>query len=165
MAKKFKDGREIKAFVKKHRILSRWHSELQNVPILYVFKDEMKSCGRRILASIKKASAFENWLTDKELILTVNLSTWQRLTDEQKIALLDHEFLHVEVDDKGKLKLRHHDLEEFNAIVKRHGFWKNDVRMFAEQCTLFAKKDVRGQLESVPADVAYRKGDAVTSPA
>ena len=136
MARSYKEGREIEVFTKKHRILSRWHPELQNIPILYVFVDEMKSRGRAVMAKIKKATAFENWLTDKEIILMVNLSIWQRLDEASKVALIDHEFMHIDVDEKGRISLRHHDLEEFNAIVKRHGLWTGDVKAFAEQCNL-----------------------------
>lgn len=53
---KFGDGTELKAFVKRHRIISRWHTDLQNFKVFYAFVDKMSLRNRTILASIKKAS-------------------------------------------------------------------------------------------------------------
>ena len=43
----------------------------------------------------------------------------------------------------GELFLVSHDLEEFNAVVRRHGPWREDVRAFAEQLTVVGGQDNR----------------------
>lgn len=53
------------------------------------------------------------------------------LTDAQRIALIDHELCHCEVDDDGNLYARPHSIEEFTEIIERHGLWKGDVKEFA----------------------------------
>jgi hypothetical protein len=60
----------------------------------------------------------------------------KELTAAQQQALVDHELMHCEpqLDDGGnwKLVIRGHDLEEFNAIVERHGLWQPDVEAMAK---------------------------------
>ena len=97
----------------------------------------MESKGKTVLANIKKASAVDLCLIDAELIVRVNMDAWKRLTEAQQRALIDHELCHAttELDKQGEvnLKMVGHDVEEFSAIVERHGLWKGDLRDFLEQ--------------------------------
>src|SRR6185503_11644455 len=66
-----------------------------------------------------------------------------RVTPEQRRALLDHELCHGArqhdakgepvYDERGRpvYRLRKHDIEEFTAIVSRHGCYKADLENFA----------------------------------
>lgn len=68
------------------------------------------------------------------------------MTDEQRIALLDHELCHAApmlddrtqeqvVDERGRKVWRmvKHDIEEFGAIVQRHGLYKADLEKFGAE--------------------------------
>ncbi len=61
---------------------------------------------------------------------------WEYLDDAQRYALLDHELCHciIEENEDGDevMAMVGHDLEEFRAIVQRHGLWLDDVKSFAE---------------------------------
>lgn len=89
---------------------------------------------------------------DYKFVLEFDREVWDQLTLDQQEALVDHELCHCGKDEKG-CYMRQHDLEEFRQIVDRHGFWKDDVRLFAESCQpLFegdeprpAKKTGRGR--------------------
>lgn len=77
---------------------------------------------------------------DKFFVIDIALDTWGYddddghrigLSDAQRVALVDHELCHCAVHE-GNLKMRAHSIEEFSAIVRRHGLWKPDVEWFAE---------------------------------
>lgn len=61
---------------------------------------------------------------------------WQRMTAEQKEALVFHEAMHVDLvqdgeeDDAWSFKLKTHDLECFAAEVERYGLWTQDLQHF-----------------------------------
>ena len=53
-----------------------------------------------------------------------------RLNHAQRLALLDHELCHVMGDTDTGFTMRDHDIEEFNAVIERHGAWSRDVVEF-----------------------------------
>lgn len=76
----------------------------------------------------------------KFFVIDIALDTWGYddgdghrvgLTDAQRLALVDHELCHCAVYE-GNLKMRAHSIEEFSAIINRHGLWKPDLEWFAE---------------------------------
>jgi predicted metallopeptidase len=77
---------------------------------------------------------------DGDYILTLHGEKWGQLSEKQRRALVDHELYHMVKQKKknreGKIriqwKLRHHDIEEFGAIVKRYGLWEPGLVMFAK---------------------------------
>jgi hypothetical protein len=89
---------------------------------------------------------------DAEILVDADL--WEEASDPERVALLDHELHHLEVqrDDDGhpksddcgrpKLKMRHHDHDFgwFDAIARRHG----DASYEVKQAKAFA--DQNGQL-------------------
>jgi|CXWL01.1.fsa_nt_gi DNA segregation ATPase FtsK/SpoIIIE-like protein len=74
---------------------------------------------------------------------------WRNLMESQRLALVDHELCHciIELDERNNpvLRLVGHDIEEFNAIVARHGLWMPHEEAFVksirtEQNSLFEPK-------------------------
>ena len=143
-------------------LIAQWHEHLTNTDIVYLAVDEMKSRRRETWAKIRKANPVESCLADADLILVVNEGIWQQLNLAQRIALLDHEFCHVVWDaESGKLVMRDHDLEEFACIVKRHGAWRDSIKLFGEQLELFDPATLDQSLnvlgsESVKATLSYK---------
>ena len=83
------------------------------------------------------------------------------MTNREKLALVDHEFEHVkEAQNKhGEtfLKMVGHDLEEFSAIVQRHGLWDADLKRFFEeiaQLDLFSDDGAVAQLVDAATEKA-----------
>jgi hypothetical protein len=122
--------------------VTAWHPDLKRAHILGVGRPKaQKSKGKLVWASLKKASPLERVLYDDALdfILVVALDTWTPLPMPQRRALIDHELCHGTWDPgdeekgiAGDWKLVAHDLEEFDAVVKRHGAWKGDVLRFLQ---------------------------------
>lgn len=128
------------------RLVRTTHEHLLGVRIDYVFRSEAaKSMGRIVLGRARKITGLNAFLAaddvdetpvDPEPFFVIELAEdcWRALTDDQRDALVDHELSHcwAEINDNGERKLstRGHDLEEFVAIVHRHGLWKSDVERF-----------------------------------
>jgi predicted metallopeptidase len=131
------------------KLIAEHHPHLADVKIRYVFRDEAaKSRGRTVLGKARKISGLNAHLVglvgrnhvDGEVdffVIEVASDTWRQLDDKQRVALVDHELCHLNIEEPEdatkdrKLVLRGHDLEEFTEIVQRHGLWKPDVDEFA----------------------------------
>jgi hypothetical protein len=58
---------------------------------------------------------------------------WADMAEDGKKALIDHELCHCGIDpETGNLGLIDHDVQEFTAIIERHGIWKPDLAKFAK---------------------------------
>ncbi|MBD3784576.1 MAG: hypothetical protein IE926_16775 [Micrococcales bacterium] len=119
------------------------HEDLVHARILYVFRDKHAlSRGHAILGKARKVAGLTQFLVDDEsidaplFVLEFPRDLWKEMTDQQRRALVDHELSHlaVERNDDGIWvgRTRGHDVEEFLAIVKRHGLWKADVQALAK---------------------------------
>lgn len=129
------------------------HKALADVPIFYVFKPEAtKSKGKLVLGKARLIGGLNAYLIQDEnpdaaavCVVEIAENTWNRMTDPQRRALVDHELCHFTVepgddDNPATVKLKGHDLEEFASVVERHGFWRSDIASFgskiAEQLSL-----------------------------
>lgn len=106
-----------------------------------VYRDKAtRSKGRVQLGKARKVSGLNAFLANPEsvqrdlFVIEIAEDCWDRLTDDQQLALVDHELAHcrVEYDDVGtpQLSVVGHDLEEFEQIIRRHGLWQSDVASF-----------------------------------
>lgn len=154
-----KEGQEIHKLVTE--LVREHHDHLRNASIAYCWMIGNKGDkdGRLILGKMKKASELDRELHAWDLCLLLNRETWRVFSIEQKRALVDHELCHADLnlgkdgepveDPHGKktYRIRKHDIEEFAAVVRRHGIYKADLERFAEaleqgrQQQLFRKKD------------------------
>jgi hypothetical protein len=122
------------------------HGELQEARIALAWCTSWKpdADGHVRLGQMKKAGDLDRELHDYDAVILLRRAFWHddRVTAAQKRALLDHELCHLRVktdkdgilerDESGRVvyRVRKHDLEEFNEIVKRHGMWKADIEAF-----------------------------------
>ena len=116
-------------------IIPKFHEELAEADIAYLFVTDIKAKGKVCFAKMKKASEVERNFGDVDYVMIVNRVEWKGFSDDQRRALVDHELCHclVETGEDGELKfkIRGHDLEEFKEIVERHGMWQPDIEAFA----------------------------------
>ena len=131
---KYKKADEVHKVAAK--VIDKWHSELAEAKIVYLFKDvkEWESKGKVVLAKTSKAPEQWQYLTDFDFVIVVNKKYWDVAPDEFREALIDHELCHIvkEEDVKGnpKWNVANHDVEEFSGVVLRHGLWKSDLERF-----------------------------------
>ena len=97
--------------------------------------------GYQALATIKQLSLKDRVAGRGDVELLVDGEAWSKMTKKRRIALLDHEFFHLEVqrdadnqvksDDIGRplFKMRKHDIQIgwFDAIVQRHGDYSQEA--------------------------------------
>lgn len=142
------------------RLIPRYHSHLLSwaEEIRYVFRNEAQvSKGRTVWGKAHKIAGLPCYLATNApgdlnafddvppppadmFVMEIAADIWERLTDKQKEALVDHELMHftIEMDDNVGLVrgIRGHDVEEFREVVERHGAWKPDLAEFAEALQL-----------------------------
>lgn len=138
--------------------------------------------GNLVLGRCIKASDLQRELVDWDFVILLNREVWEDadFTVDKKKALLDHELCHAQVaeddegpkiDERGRKvwRIRKHDIEEFRAIVARHGCYKRDLERFAEvliarkQSTLFNRKEVDDTTVSI--GIPNQDGDVEYTPA
>jgi predicted metallopeptidase len=127
------------------------HLERPDVTIRCVFRDTVaKSRGRMVLGKARKISGPNAHLVGLVrrddlgddpadfFVIEVPAEPWQHMSEAQRVALVDHELSHFYValpedpEEPRKLVMVSHDLEEFHAVVARHGLWRPDLKALAK---------------------------------
>lgn len=140
------------------------HLDRHDVEVRCVFRDPpAKARGKIVLGKASKISGLNAHLVGLArcddlgdqppdfFCVQIAHQVWQALTGAQRVALVDHELSHLYVaipddpEQDRKLVLLGHDLEEFAAVVERHGLWRPDLRTFAK---------VASEQMALPLDVA-----------
>lgn len=136
------------------------HIQLRNRAIAYLFVEKMGEGVRTKLGTAAKASHKIRLLAKVDFIITLNHAAYQILTTSQRIALIDHELMHCDVDQETMQAIVvPHDIEEFGSVVRRWGLWKPDLRAFAR----VAADALQGELFGWTAEVLPPKAEAVSS--
>ncbi len=65
-----------------------------------------------------------------DFVIEIKELYWDRLSLEQQAAVVDHELCHLRRDGDGWY-LADHDVQEFRAVVERHGLYISDLEEFA----------------------------------
>lgn len=127
--------------------MRKFHSDIDEAAIALAWRKNLKpdSDGHLVLGKCVKISDLQKEFAQYDFIILLNREVWEdsEFTEEKKRALIDHELCHaaaVSDDDGAKYDERHrrvfrtrkHDIEEFYAIVHRHGCYKRDLELFAE---------------------------------
>jgi hypothetical protein len=114
-------------------IIQEHHSHLVEANIKYLFRTGAWEAKKRdTWGQAKKVGKEVNFLTGYDFIVTIHRDVWEQLSPEHKQALLDHELQHCSAgtDDAGNKVwyIQGHDVEDFHAIIRRHGFWSPALR-------------------------------------
>src|SRR6185437_8887453 len=125
-------------------LINAFHPQLKTRRLAYLWVERMSQGSDRIkLGVAAKASAKLHLLADVHFVLTFNLTAWQDLTMEQKVALVDHELQHCDVDGETNQPIMVAlDIEEFSVIVSRYGLWKSYLKQFGNA----VRKALQGDL-------------------
>ena len=145
------------------------HSDLRDARIALAWATGWRPDpeGHLRLGQARKAAEVDRQLHDHDLVILLNPNAWTRVdwTDRQRAAILDHELCHfaakrdkksgeIVEDEKGRTVYRivKHDIEEFQAVVRRHGCWHGQLELMAK--TAMQRADaplLEPQHEEVPA--------------
>lgn len=148
------------------------HRHLRDSAIRYLLRTggEWKKGGKECWSSSTILSgATQHVASNVDVILIVNAEVWEALRVPQRTALIDHELSHLEpqVTSAGDivtnpatgrplLRTVAHDVEEFAAVIERHGLWRPDLEMVggivrARAVSMFEDGAAEAEAES-PAD-------------
>jgi hypothetical protein len=114
-------------------LIQEHHGHLIEADIKYLFRTgnwEVKK--RETWGQAKKVGKEVNFLTGYDFIIIIHQAVWEQLNDKEKRALLDHELQHCSAgtDAAGNKiwYIQGHDVEDFYAIIRRHGLWSKMLR-------------------------------------
>ena len=114
-----------------------WFPDLRGAKILLVFDNQQaRNKGKVVLASIRKASDLQKYLTVEgksksitgyDYILTLDKVAWRRAGKENRIRIIRHELRHTEIrmSSTNPWGLRGHSIEDFYSEIKLN---KHDPR-------------------------------------
>src|SRR5213075_2971413 len=119
------------------KIITSFHPHLRGTRVEFVFRSQAQKVGGKMrLGSAKKMTGAEALLSTPDVLdddaatsegldyflVTIAHDLWQHLDDDQRVALVDHELCHCEIetdeDGEPQLSLKAHDVEEFAAVVE-----------------------------------------------
>lgn len=113
-------------------LIAEFHEPLQGANIGFIFRETWEtSGGKRVLGKASKVSPSDKVFSNLDFKIWIAGDYWLgEATELQRRALLDHELCHCTFDeDTETWKLRSHDIEEFQEIINRYGFWSDNLRM------------------------------------
>ena len=97
-----------------------------NIKLVFDTKKRM-SKGNVVLSSIELANEKVRFLTTDndnpegyDYIMVIDIVAWEYASDEDKRRLVSHELNHIFIDEKGKLKIVGHDINDFSAEIQRN---------------------------------------------
>lgn len=116
-------------------LIRQYHQHLSRAKITYLFRDQAWKTrdGMVILGRASKRSKIDKLLSreQEDFIVIIGRDKWDKLNDEEKRALVDHELCHcgVIVSSSGEMKwiLRSHPIEEFPEILARYEFKRQEL--------------------------------------
>lgn len=136
------------------QIINDFHPHLLDAKIGFLYRSEATvSNGRVTYGMCKKLSKDMQVYLPYDFIIWLAHYQWMGLSDEQRRALVDHQLCHAGMTGEAKDKpaILPHDVEEFNCILERHGFWwpLGDLTVNAIQPHLPLELERRGSVSAV----------------
>lgn len=143
------DGK--RAYRMLRELVGTYHGELEEnkarIALAWALSWKPDGDDRTVIGKCKLVGALERELMPYDFVIVLNESFWhdEAVTDKQRLALLDHELSHAAVkldaagdpveDERGRVvfRIRKHDIEEFSAVVGRHGLYKSDLVAFFDE--------------------------------
>lgn len=138
------------------KIIKDHRPDLANLNIQYIFRPEASISNTKVIAGRCIRVDDRNWLLHQfDVLIELAQDIWGQANDEFKVALVDHELGHIGIvrdkdgevafdEGSGRVKIRmnHHDIEEFEDVLQRHGAYHKDLREFlrAYELSKLAKK-------------------------
>lgn len=138
---RWKAGEQIQESIK--TLIGQAHPHLVDIcdDIIVIFKEKAsRKGGQPTLGKTSKAPALISLLGERQYQFVIELAadTWNLLSEEHKLALLDHQlcFIGGEEDEKTaemKYFLTTPDISYFSSEVERNGHWRPDLSPSEEE--------------------------------
>jgi hypothetical protein len=150
-------------------LIKQHHPHLLHAKIGFMYRDQApESRGRKTLGAARKVGSEWDPFVDLDFVIWIAKKEFERMRVDKQRALVDHELCHCG-GTWGNWQMNPHDLNEFLAVIYRHGFWHGDLENLdraikaraAQQPGLFtgAESMELGSVVSVPV-AALAKDDS-----
>jgi hypothetical protein len=134
------------------RLIDKHHPHLKDARLAIIMRSEAPVSGGLVTyGKARKVSAEQQVHIPYDFIIWLALDRWDSfLSPLQREALLDHELSHCQWDG-FTASIRGHDVEEFNHIIERYGFWwpQSDTFAVAVQQALPIPKEREGGVGTI----------------
>lgn len=113
------------------QLIGKYHTHLAEARILYLFREgKWSSQDRTTWGKAVKVSDRDRYIHGYDFLVIINEEVWHELDEPAREALVDHELSHCGQKENGTWCVWGHDLEDFAAVVRRHGLWNENVRRY-----------------------------------
>ncbi|MEW6171871.1 MAG: putative metallopeptidase [Bacillota bacterium] len=129
-------------------LIQEYHQHLVLAKIKYLFREgPWSSQKKETWAKAYKVSDRDKFLHGYDFLVVINDDVWKELDLSARIALVDHELAHCGVGENGWC-VWPHDVEDFIAVVSRHGAWMETVKQYlkAAENQKLAEFERQGQM-------------------
>lgn len=134
-------------------VIEKFHPRLLEVRFGFAFRSEaLTRKGFSVLASTSLVSSRVRVHLEFDYLVWVALPEWEKMDLERRTAVLDHEFCHCAQNVRGDWILCDHDVQEFVAVIERHGLWTYNLERLG-----------RAVQECLPGLEAVRAAGVVTA--
>jgi len=163
-------GQRTRWYVEMDRLIAAHHPGLVEFKIALLWRKGWKpdKDGRLILGQAVKASPDASQFHGIHGYIRLNEEYFHdpETPEEHKIAILDHELCHFdrEVDKEGDtrmdedgqplIRMKKHDVEEFECIIDRHGLYTDRLRTVAGTMHNARERERRGTTTPVAGGTA-----------
>jgi len=128
-------------------IIQAHHPDLKMLKIAYLFREEASISQDKVVAGMAcKPSPRDYALHKVDAIVEIAKDVWEEASPQFRQALMDHELSHIrvvmdadtgtpkmdEATNKIMVRIAHHDIEEFEGVLQRHGDYHKNLRSFLE---------------------------------
>lgn len=127
-------------------LIDKHYPNLKILNIAYVFREEASVSNGKVIAGQCTKVDPRNWtLHKKDVIIEIAKDVWAEALPTFQEALMDHELSHVGIDmnedgtpkmdeltNRVMVRIKPHDIEEFDAVLERHGPYHKDLRQFLD---------------------------------
>lgn len=127
---RYADATEVEAVARELIRKVPEHEHLASARIRYLFRSgSLAHRGKAVYGRAIVLPERDRLLSGGyEAVIVISRQIWDLLQPAQRRALVDHELCHLTRNDDGDLALAQHDVEEFAAVIRRHGLWTEELR-------------------------------------
>ena len=109
------------------------YNHLKRVSIKYMYcSPAPKSQGKICPGKTTKVSSKYHNITGYDFIIEISGMHFSNMEEKKRVALIEHELNHCNIDNEGNTSLVPHDFEGFNSVLQKHGYWANDLKLLGK---------------------------------
>jgi hypothetical protein len=142
------------------------HPDLQDARIGIIFRETVAySRGNPVLGHAQKTPEMMQVYLDFDFVIWIAADAWADMNESRRKALIDHLLCHCKMVE-GVATMVGHDIEEFEAIINRHGLWSSNLVRIADTIKQMAfdlgeakeAEKIRGHIGNVSLDAMIEHG-------